>query len=128
MVFLATSDKAHNQAFNVTNGDLYRWCNLWPRLASSYGIPCGQVRTLNLATWMADKQPVWDRIVKRHGLKPMPMDSIAKWPFGDFLWRQNQDNISSTTKLRQIGFHDMLDTEAMYMGHIARYREAKILP
>jgi nucleoside-diphosphate-sugar epimerase len=128
MVFLATSEKAHNQAFNVTNGDLYRWCNLWPRIAAAYGIPCGQVRTLNLATWMADKQPAWDRIVKRHGLKPMPMDQVAKWPFGDFLWRQNQDNISSTTKLRQIGFHEMLDTEAMYFAHISSYRAAKILP
>jgi nucleoside-diphosphate-sugar epimerase len=128
MVFLATSGKAHNQAFNVTNGDLYRWCQLWPRIASSYGIPCGQVRTLNLAIWMADKQPVWDRIVKRHGLQPMPMEQVAKWPFGDFLWRQNQDNISSTTKLRQTGFHEMLDTEAMYLGHLASYRAAKILP
>jgi nucleoside-diphosphate-sugar epimerase len=128
MVFLATSEKARNQAFNVTNGDLYRWCNLWPRIAAAYGIPCGQVRTLDLATWMADKQPVWDRIVKRHALKPMPMERIAKWPFGDFLWRQNQDNISSTTKLRQIGFSEMVDTETMYFRQIASYREAKILP
>ena len=128
MVFLATSEKAHNQAFNVTNGDMYRWCNLWPRIAAAYGIPCGPVRTLDLATWMADKQPVWDRIVKRHGLQPLPMEQVAKWPFGDFLWRQNHDNISSTTKLRQIGFHDMVDTEAMYLKHLASYRSAKILP
>ena len=128
MLFIATSDQAHNQAFNVTNGDLYRWCHLWPRIAAAYGIPCGQVRTLDLATWMADKEPVWARIVKRHNLQPWPMVHVAKWPFGDFLWRQNQDNNSSTTKLRQIGFHEIVDTEAMYLDHLASYRAARILP
>jgi nucleoside-diphosphate-sugar epimerase len=128
MVFLATSDRARNQAFNVTNGDTYRWCNLWPRIAADFGIACGQVRTLNLATWMADKQPVWDRIVKRHGLKPLPMTEVALWAFGDFLWRQGQDNVSSTTRIRSIGFHDTIDTEAMYAAHINSYRAAKILP
>jgi nucleoside-diphosphate-sugar epimerase len=128
MVCLATSEGARNQAFNVTNGDAYRWCNVWPKIAADFGIPCGQVRTLNLSLWMADKEPVWARIVKRNGLRPIPLAEIALWPFGDFLWRQNHDTISSTTRLRTLGFHDTLDTEAMYRDHIASYRTAGILP
>jgi nucleoside-diphosphate-sugar epimerase len=128
MVFLATSPAARNQAFNVTNGDHYRWRNLWPRLAENFGIACGQVRTLNLATWMADKEPVWQQIVARHDLRPMPLAEIVLWPFGDFLLRQGQDTMSSMTKIRQAGFHEIVDTEAMYLDHIARYREARILP
>jgi nucleoside-diphosphate-sugar epimerase len=128
MVCLATSEKARNQSFNVTNGDAYRWCNLWPKIADDFGIPVGQVRTLNLATWMADKEPVWARMLKRHGLPLRPLAEVALWPFGDFLWRQNHDTVSSTTRIRSIGFNDVVDTEAMYRGHIASYRTAKILP
>jgi nucleoside-diphosphate-sugar epimerase len=128
MLFLATSDQARNQAFNVTNGDQYRWCNFWPRLAAAYGVPCGQVRTLNLGAWMADKEPVWQRIVARHGLVPRTLADVVLWPFGDFLLRQNQDNISSTMKLRSIGFDACVDTEAMYLAQIASYRRALILP
>jgi nucleoside-diphosphate-sugar epimerase len=128
MVFLATSDLAHNRAFNVTNGDAYRWCNLWPKIAEDFGIPLGQVRTLNLATWMADKEPVWARIVKRHDLASHTLAEVALWPFGDFLWRQNHDTVSSTTRIRTIGFNDVIDTETMYRAHITSYRAAKILP
>jgi nucleoside-diphosphate-sugar epimerase len=128
MLFLATHPQAANQAFNVTNGDQYRWCNVWPRIAAAYGIPCGQVRTLNIGAWMAGKDPVWQRIIQRHGLQSRRLDEVVLWPFADFLFRQNQDNISSTTKIRQLGFHETVDTEAMYLDQIARYREARILP
>jgi nucleoside-diphosphate-sugar epimerase len=128
MLFLATCDAARNQAFNVTNGDQYRWCNLWPRIASTYGIACGQVRTLNLGAWMSDKEPVWQRIVERHGLEKRALADVVLWPFADFLWRQNQDNISSTVKIRALGFHACVDTEMMYLDHIERYRNARILP
>ena len=128
MVFLATSDTTHNQAFNVTNGDLYRWCQFWPRLAAAYGIKSGQVRTLDLALWMADKQPVWERLVKRHGLQKKPLSEIADWAFGNFLLRQGQDTISSMTKIRLAGFNDTIDSERMYLDQLAMYRKAGILP
>ncbi len=128
MMFLATADGARNEAFNVTNGDAYRWCNLWPKLADAFGIPCGYVQTLKLADWVADKEPVWQRIVTRYKLQPLPLAEVALWPFGDFLLRQGYDNISSTTKIRAIGFHEVIDTEAMFLSQIARYREARILP
>jgi hypothetical protein len=62
MVFLSTSTKARNEAFNVTNGDLFRWKHLWPRVARLFDMPCGEVQTLSLSQWMADKDPIWDRI------------------------------------------------------------------
>lgn len=59
MVFLSTCPKAHNGAFNVTNGDLFRWKHLWSRIARFFDMPCGEVRTLALGQWMADKEPTW---------------------------------------------------------------------
>lgn len=128
MLFMATSPTATNEAFNITNGDLFRWKRLWPRLAKHLGVSLGEVRTLTLADWMKDKEPVWQRIVQRHGLKPSRLSDLAVWDFGDFVWRQDYDVVSSMTKLRRAGFHAVVDTEEMFLAHLTRYREAKILP
>ncbi len=128
MMFLATAPAAANTAFNVTNGDLFRWRRLWPRLAAHLGVKLSDVRTLPLAEWMADKEPVWQRIVQRHGLKPARLEELAVWSFGDFVWRQDYDVVSSTTKLRRAGFHAAVDSEEMFLTLLARYRDARILP
>ena len=50
-----------NEVFNVTNGDFFRWCNLWPRIAAVFGMPDGPVQTIRLAEFMGDKAPLWRR-------------------------------------------------------------------
>ena len=126
--WMATAETARNQAFNVMDGALFRWESLWPRIAKFYGLECGIARNFKLATWMADKGPVWDAIVKKHGLIATPMDSVTTWAFGDFVWGLEHDVISSVVKLRQAGFHDTIDTETQILSHLARYREARVLP
>ena len=128
MVFLSTCPKARNEGFNVTNGDLFRWRYLWPRIAHLFGMPCGEVRTLPLGRWMADKETVWERIVTRRKLEPRRLEQVALWSFGDFMFRQPGDQIASMTKIRKAGFHDVVDTEEMYLAMLRQYREARILP
>ena len=128
MIFLSTSQKARNEAFNVTNGDLFRWKHLWPRVARLFDMACGEVQTLSLAQWLADKGPIWERVVKQHKLQPRRLDEVALWPFGDFVFRQSCDVISSMTKIRTAGFHDTVDTEELYLSILRQYREARIVP
>ncbi|MCC7272495.1 MAG: SDR family oxidoreductase [Alphaproteobacteria bacterium] len=128
MAFLATDPRGADRAFNVTNGDLLRWKRVWPRIAAACGVPPGEVRTLTLADWMKDKDAVWQRVVARHGLRPSRLSDIANWAFGDFVWRQDHDVVSSTTRLRLAGFAEVVDSEAMLLDQLARYRAAKILP
>lgn len=128
MVFMATDPRARNQAFNISNGDLFRWQRLWPRIAQHFGLAVGDVRPCVLTEWVRDKDPVWQAVVRRHRLAPSNVDTIAAWGFGDFLLRQDYDVVSSTTKLRQAGFHDVVDTGQLFVDHLTRYREAGILP
>jgi hypothetical protein len=128
MAFIATTPVCANEAFNVTNGDAFRWERLWPQVARLFGMSCGVVRPLKLAHWMRDKGPLWEAITRRHGLTATTIDAVADWPFADFQWSQDYDVISSTTKLRRAGFHEVVDTEAMVLDYLGRYRAAKILP
>jgi nucleoside-diphosphate-sugar epimerase len=128
MVHVATHPGGANKAFNVTNGDVFRWKYAWPKIAAHFGMPHGEPRTLKLAEWMADKEPLWERIVKKHGLKPQKLSEVAIWGYADSQLAQDYDVISSTTRLRQAGFHDVIDTEDMFVRHLTSYREAKIFP
>ena len=67
MTFIATAPTGRNQAFNVANGDVVRWRDLWPKLAAYFDFPAGGVRPFKMAEWVRDKQPVWadDRSTSR---------------------------------------------------------------
>jgi hypothetical protein len=64
---MATDSRCANEPFNVTNGDLIRWENLWPKIAFYFGMEVGPRQHIKLSEMMADKASLWDRIVGQHG-------------------------------------------------------------
>jgi len=128
IVWMATHPQCANEAFNVTNGDLIRWENTWPRIARYFGMETGPRRHISMVQFMTDKGPVWDHIVAKHGLKPYAYDEIVRWTYGDFVFTPEYDVISSTTKLRKFGFHEMVDTEEMFPRLWDEMKAERILP
>ena len=127
-LWAATDARCANQAYNITNGDYFRWLDIWPRLAAVFGMEAGEPASMNLTEFMADKAPLWDAIVRKHGLKPYRFDEVVAWPFGDYVFNTNWDVMSNLTKSRQHGFHDVVDSEEMFVDLLARFREARIVP
>ena len=123
-----TTPQARNQIFNLTNGDQFRWQHLWPRIARMFGMEWADPIPMPLATYMADKAPLWERMVARHGLQAIPYDKLVSWPFGDFIFASGFDNISSTIKARQAGFHACIDTEHMFRQQFEQLRRDKVIP
>jgi nucleoside-diphosphate-sugar epimerase len=119
---------ARNDLFNVTNGDTMRWQHMWPKIARSFGMEVTEPVPFSLVTYMADKGPVWDAIVRKHDLRPIPYEHIVNWKFGDFAFRQDFDNVSSTIKVRQAGFTDCMDSETMFSSFFANLRSAGLIP
>ena len=70
VLWMATAPHCANQAFNITNGDLFRWEHLFPKLARFLDMELAPPRHISLVARRADKWPVWERIVARHGLRP----------------------------------------------------------
>jgi len=128
MTFIATAPACANEAFNVVNGDVFRWRTLWPKIAAHFGMASGAVRPMKLSEWIRDREPVWNDIVRRHGLVESRIDDVADWHFGDFHWAHGYDICSSPEKLRRAGFRKTVDTEDLFLRHLIQYRDAKILP
>ena len=119
---------AENEIFNVTNGDLLRWKHMWPRIAKMFGMEIADPVPFSLATYMADKGPMWESITKKYGLQAIPYEQLVSWGYGDFAFRQGFDNVSSTIKVRQAGFDQCVDSEAMFAGFFKTLQLAKVLP
>jgi nucleoside-diphosphate-sugar epimerase len=128
MTWCATAPGAANDVFNVTNGDFFRWENLWPGFARFFEMEPGLVQTLSLTDFMADKAPVWEAIVEKHGLQPIPYRDLAAWPFADYVFGCHWDVMSDTLKIRRAGFHDCVDSEAAFLALFQKFRDMKVIP
>ncbi|MBY4228963.1 SDR family oxidoreductase [Rhodococcus fascians] len=127
-VWAATTPACANQAFNITNGDLFRWNDMWPRIANIFGLDTATPLPMSLAEVMADKEPLWNSIVSEHELKPTPYRDVSSWAFGDFVFSWDYDVISDGSKARRMGFHRFVDTEAMFAGIVTDLRQQRIIP
>ncbi len=123
------SEAARDEIFNITNGDSFRWKYLWLRIAAMFDMPAADPIPTPLTVYMADKNPVWDAIVRKHGLQPLPYEQVSSWPFADAILRlMEYDDVSSTIKARRAGFHDCIDTEEMFLRFFADLRRMRMIP
>lgn len=128
IAYFLVNDDADGEAFNITNGDFFRWEHLWPKIAQLFSMQAGTVETMDLAQTMPPLENQWQQLVQSQNLKPYSMDAIAHWPFADYILRTGWDVMANTTKARQMGFHDCIDTESMYLQHLDTLQRLRILP
>jgi len=127
-LWAATEKRAANQAYNITNGDYFRWSNVWPRIADVFGMKVGDVQTISLTQQMADKADLWGAMTKKYGLKKFDFGQLVAWPFADYVFGSDWDVMSDVTKSRLHGFQEVVDSEAMFERLLTRFRKEKIVP
>lgn len=115
-VWAATTPACANQALNITNGDLFRWSEMWPRIAAYFELDLAPPLPMNLSTIMADKGPLWADMVARHGLAEVSYSEVSSWPFGDAVFGWNYDFFADGSKARRLGFHEHVDTAEMFFS------------
>jgi nucleoside-diphosphate-sugar epimerase len=121
-------DKARNEIFNISNGDVYRWRQLWNELAAFYDIPVAEPLAMSTLSEMSEKAPLWDSMVARYGLHATPYNQIANWAFVDWMLNFREETIQSTIKIRQAGFADCIDTHQSFRRQLTRLRNLRIIP
>src|SRR5258707_4108761 len=126
---------ARNQAFNVTNGDVFTWENVWPAIAQALEMKAGNAVPLSLAQeypkWIAP----WDDLRRRHDLIAPSLEAFVglSFQYADYSMRHGQTqsgppSIVSTVKINQAGFTEMMDTEAMFRKWFGLARSIRLLP
>lgn len=132
--FAGSAPEAENETFNVVNGDVLLWQDIWPAIAQGLGMEVGEPVPMKLAEEMPVQDETWARIVHRHGLQPVTLAQLinSSWQFADRNFAYGQadpdDRIVSPIKLRQAGFNDCRDTEESILYWLARMQQARLLP
>lgn len=128
VLWMAENPACANEPFNITNGDVIRWERIWTQFADYFGMEAGPRQHIQLARMMKDKAPVWQRLVAEHGLQNIPYEDLVLWNYGDYVFSTGYDIVSSTTKAREHGFTEFIDTEKMFIRRFDELRETKIIP
>jgi nucleoside-diphosphate-sugar epimerase len=129
------SEKAKNEIFNVTNGDVFVWPNVWPAIADALGFEAGLHVPLRLDTEIRFREDEWAAIRKAHGLKSGTLKEFVglSFEYADHTMGYGRDTpgpaaVVSTIKLMQAGFHEVMDTEAMFRKAFAEMQAKRLLP
>ena len=129
------ADNARNETFNVTNGDVMVWENIWPAIAEAIGMRAGDPVPFALSSLLETGAADWDAIRARHGLiAPALADFVGQsLEYADYQMRHGQTEPGppayvSTIKLNQAGFHDTIDTEVMFRRWFQTFQRMRLLP
>jgi nucleoside-diphosphate-sugar epimerase len=130
MLWAATTPAAANEAFNVVNGDVFRWSWMWGRLAAWFGIEAvpfdGIVRPLEQQ--MADDAPIWREIAARHKLaEPDVHRLISPWHTDADLGRPIEV-VTDMAKSRRLGFNLFQPTDDAFFALFERLRADRLIP
>lgn len=132
--FAATHPAPDHATYNVVNGDMLVWQDVWPAIARHFGMQVGEPAPMQLASEMPAHESVWQRVVERHGLVPLPWERLlgSSWQFTDrtFGWGLDRplDRIVSPIKLWQAGFTGCEDTEDAIVYWLSRMQQERLLP
>jgi hypothetical protein len=127
--------EARNQIFNVTNGDVFSWQNVWPAIADALGMEPGGPVPERLGDTMPARAALWEVVREKYDLSsPGLSDFVGEsFHYADFVMAHGAEGglppaLVSTIKLRQAGFHEVMDTEAMFRKWFALLQEKRLLP
>jgi nucleoside-diphosphate-sugar epimerase len=127
-VWMATEPTAANEPFNITNGDIFRWKDMWPAIADYFGMKTAEPQKIDLVHMMADKASLWNRLAREHRLQSIPYEELVRWSYGNFVFTPEFDIISSTTKAKRYGFAEVQDSQEMFLRQFDELRANRIIP
>lgn len=130
LLWAATTPDARNEAFNVVNGDVFRWQWMWSRIATWFGLaPApfdGVVRPLQ--DQMAGDAALWRKIAEREGLAEPDLDRISSPWHTDADLGRPIEVVTDMGKSRRLGFTAYQPTEDAFHALFAKLRAARLIP
>ena len=83
---------------------------------------------MSLDIVMSDKTALWKSMVEKYNLESLSYESVSSWRFGDFVFGWDYDMFADGSKARRFGFHEYVETEAMFLNILGDLRRRKVIP
>ena len=133
----ALNKESENEIFNITNGDVFTWTDVWPSLADNLNIKYSKPSRdlFKLSEWLQERSNIWKTVVEKYNLKNISLSELLgeSHHYIDFCFGYNSPDkippaIVSTIKLRKAGFNECVDTEEMLNNYLTELKERNIIP
>jgi nucleoside-diphosphate-sugar epimerase len=135
LAWAGETEAARNQAFNVTNGDVFTWENVWPAIAEALDMTPGVAAPLSLVASYPQWIAPWQALRRKYDLIAPDLETFVglSFQYADYSMRFGQaepgpPSIVSTVKINQAGFTEMMDTEDMFRKWFGLARASRLLP
>ena len=132
--YVATNEIAANETYNVVNGDMLVWQDIWKSIAECFSMKVGGNVPLELTKVMPTHEEIWKKIQNKHDLQSLSLAQLigSSWQFTDRALAYGLDtpanSVLSPIKLHQHGFHGCMDTEDSFIYWIERMQKNRLLP
>jgi nucleoside-diphosphate-sugar epimerase len=130
LLWATETEAVHDEAFNVVNGDVFRWQWLWGRIADWFGVEAvpfdGTVRPLEQQ--MAEDAPLWREIATREGLAEPDLDRLASPWHTDADLGRPIEVVTDMSKSRRLGFTGYQPTDDAFFALFERLRSDRLIP
>jgi nucleoside-diphosphate-sugar epimerase len=130
LLWATETEAAHDEAFNIVNGDVFRWSWMWDRIADWFGVEAapfdGMVRPLEQQ--MADDAGVWREIAAREGLAEPNLDRLASPWHTDADLGRPIEVVTDMGKSRRLGFTAYQATDDAFFDLFAQLRADRLIP
>lgn len=130
LVWAADTDAARNEAFNIVNGDVFRWSWLWGKLAEWFGVKVegfsGRIQPLEAT--MKDDHALWREIAQRHALVEADLARLASPWHTDLDLGRPIEVMTDMAKSRKLGFAAYQATDESFFDLFSQLRAAQLIP
>jgi nucleoside-diphosphate-sugar epimerase len=130
LLWASTTPAAANQAFNVTNGDVFRWSWMWGRIAEWFDLQPAPfpASPMPLAEQMANDGEAWKALAEQHRLAESAIERlVSPWHTDADLGRPIEV-VTDVSKSRRYGFLDFQASDEAFFDVFAQLREERLIP
>jgi nucleoside-diphosphate-sugar epimerase len=131
----ATAPEARGQHFNLTNGEVFSWHEIWPSFARQFGLQAADPHPLSLGEFLPAHRETWRRIAEAADLCVTSLDAIlgqshfyADYTFGYGAIAPAPPALVSDVKIRQAGFGAAMNTEETFRWAFSDLADRGVLP
>ena len=130
LIWASTTEAAKNEAFNVVNGDVFRWSRLWHKIADYFEVEAigfeGEIHPLEKE--MENDTDLWKEIAQKYRLQENSLNRLASAWHTDLDLGRPIEVMTNMAKSRKLGFNVFQDTEETFFELFDQLREGKLIP
>jgi nucleoside-diphosphate-sugar epimerase len=130
LLWAVTTPAARNQAFNVVNGDVFRWNWMWKRIAGWFGVDAAELQGegIPLEKQLADAAPIWKHIAAKYALAEDDLNVLASAWHTDTDLGRPIEVVTDMSKTRKLGFTGYQPTDDSFFALFERLRKDRLIP